>query len=545
MTSYGFLSLLPPIIAIVCAFISKDVIVSLCLGVLSGLLIINDYNVFSSVLGFADLLAKLVGDSWNVRILMFCAMLGALVAMLSATGAAGAFGAWASAKVRSKRGAGLMSFVFGIFIFIDDYFNSLAIGTIMRPISDKMRLSRAKLAYILDSTAAPVCIIAPISSWVVTVMSALDKTYGFEKLNMTPFEFFIHSIAYNLYAIATLLFVLYIILSGRDFGPMAKSEALARDGKLFNEHKYGTCAAHLSEEKNERAKPIDMLLPLILLVVSAVIFFPLSTYFSSIDGEKITTFSQAYAAMSISDAFKNTDASVALFYAITWTILLSYIYFVARGLLSVGKASASLELGIKSMVPALIILALAWCLGTIIKASPADGGLGLGFFLSEIFKDASYLVAFLPLAMFIISAIMAFATGTSWGTFAIMIPLAMPIILALMNGEGYDEMLTMTLMSIAAVLSGAVLGDHISIISDTTILSSTGAGCPHLEHVSTQMPYALFVATACAVGFLAGAVAQSLAVAWIATLALLFGGIIMLSKFADSVGLIKSEVKQN
>ena len=183
MTSYGFLSLLPPIIAIVCAFISKDVIVSLCLGVLSGLLIINDYNVFSSVLGFADLLAKLVGDSWNVRILMFCAMLGALVAMLSATGAAGAFGAWASAKVRSKRGAGLMSFVFGIFIFIDDYFNSLAIGTIMRPISDKMRLSRAKLAYILDSTAAPVCIIAPISSWVVTVMSALDKTYGFEKLN--------------------------------------------------------------------------------------------------------------------------------------------------------------------------------------------------------------------------------------------------------------------------------------------------------------------------------------------------------------------------
>ena len=544
MTSYGYLSLLPPLIAIICAFISKDVIVSLCLGVLSGLLIINNYDIFSAVLAFADLLAKLVGDSWNVRILMFCAMLGALVAMLSATGAASAFGQWASTKVRSRRGAGLMSFVFGIFIFIDDYFNSLAVGTIMRPISDKMRVCRAKLAYILDSTAAPVCIIAPISSWVVTVMSALDKTYGFEKLNMTPFEFFIHSIIYNLYALSTLIFVLYIIISGRDFGPMAKAQALATNsGKLFNEHKYGACAAHLSEEKNERAKPIDMLLPLILLVLSAVIFFPLSTYLASIDGEKITSLAQAYASMSLSDAFKNTDASVALFYAITWTILLSYIYFIARGLLSLSKASASLELGIKSMVPALIILALAWCLGTIIKAAPSDGGLGLVFFLSEIFKDASYLVAFLPLAMFIISAIMAFATGTSWGTFAIMIPLAMPIILALMDGADYDQTLTMTLMSIAAVLSGAVLGDHISIISDTTILSSTGAGCPHLENVSTQMPYALFVAIACAAGFLAGAMAQSLAVAWVATLALMFGGIIMLSKLTERFWVYENEVK--
>lgn len=544
MTSYGYLSLLPPLIAIICAFISKDVIVSLCLGVLSGLFIINNYDIFSAVLAFADLLAKLVGDSWNVRILMFCAMLGALVAMLSATGAASAFGQWASTKVRSRRGAGLMSFIFGIFIFIDDYFNSLAVGTIMRPISDKMRVCRAKLAYILDSTAAPVCIIAPISSWVVTVMSALDKTYGFEKLNMTPFEFFIHSIIYNLYAISTLIFVLYIIISGRDFGPMAKAQALATNsGKLFNEHKYGACAAHLSEEKNERAKPIDMLLPLILLVLSAVIFFPLSTYLASIDGEKITSLAQAYASMSLSDAFKNTDASVALFYAITWTILLSYIYFIARGLLSLSKASASLELGIKSMVPALIILALAWCLGTIIKTAPSDGGLGLGFFLSEIFKDASYLVAFLPLAMFIISAIMAFATGTSWGTFAIMIPLAMPIILALMDGADYDQTLTMTLMSIAAVLSGAVLGDHISIISDTTILSSTGAGCPHLEHVSTQMPYALFVAIACAAGFLAGAMAQSLAVAWVATLALMFGGIIMLSKLTERFWVYENEVK--
>lgn len=544
MTSYGYLSLLPPLIAIICAFISKDVIVSLCLGVLSGLLIINNYDIFSAVLAFADLLAKLVGDSWNVRILMFCAMLGALVAMLSATGAASAFGQWASTKVRSRRGAGLMSFVFGVFIFIDDYFNSLAVGTIMRPISDKMRVCRAKLAYILDSTAAPVCIIAPISSWVVTVMSALDKTYGFEKLNMTPFEFFIHSIIYNLYALSTLIFVLYIIISGRDFGPMAKAQSLATNsGKLFNEHKYGACAAHLSEEKNERAKPIDMLLPLILLVLSAVIFFPLSTYLASIDGEKITSLAQAYASMSLSDAFKNTDASVALFYAITWTILLSYIYFIARGLLSLSKASASLELGIKSMVPALIILALAWCLGTIIKAAPSDGGLGLGFFLSEIFKDASYLVAFLPLAMFIISAIMAFSTGTSWGTFAIMIPLAMPIILALMDGADYDQTLTMTLMSIAAVLSGAVLGDHISIISDTTILSSTGAGCPHLEHVSTQMPYALFVAIACAAGFLAGAMAQSLAVAWVATLALMFGGIIMLSKLTERFWVYENEVK--
>lgn len=544
MTSYGYLSLLPPLIAIICAFISKDVIVSLCLGVLSGLLIINNYDIFSAVLAFADLLAKLVGDSWNVRILMFCAMLGALVAMLSATGAASAFGQWASTKVRSRRGAGLMSFVFGIFIFIDDYFNSLAVGTIMRPISDKMRVCRAKLAYILDSTAAPVCIIAPISSWVVTVMSALDKTYGFEKLNMTPFEFFIHSIIYNLYAISTLIFVLYIIISGRDFGPMAKAQALATNsGKLFNEHKYGACAAHLSEEKNERAKPIDMLLPLILLVLSAVIFFPLSTYLASIDGEKITSLAQAYASMSLSDAFKNTDASVALFYAITWTILLSYIYFIARGLLSLSKASASLELGIKSMVPALIILALAWCLGTIIKTAPSDGGLGLGFFLSEIFKDASYLVAFLPLAMFIISAIMAFATGTSWGTFAIMIPLAMPIILALMDGADYDQTLTMTLMSIAAVLSGAVLGDHISIISDTTILSSTGAGCPHLEHVGTQLPYALFVAIACAAGFLAGAMAQSLAVAWVATLALMLGGIIMLSKLTERFWVYENEVK--
>ncbi|MFI3257312.1 MAG: Na+/H+ antiporter NhaC family protein [Spirochaetales bacterium] len=533
MEHFGAWGLIPPLLTILLAFITKDVIVSLFLGILSGALIVAQGNPILAIMHLSDLVADSVADGWNVRIFLFCALLGGLVGMLSKTGSAGAFGRWASTKLKTEKSSQFMTFIFGIIIFIDDYFNSLTVGTIMRPISDKHNIPRAKLAYILDSTAAPICILAPISSWVVTVMSIVRTSEGFELLGMTDLEFFIRSVPYNLYAIAALFMVVFIIFTKRDFGPMLNSKKFAQQtGKLWNEELYGVASGDITEETNSGAKPIDMLFPIIVLIISAITFFPVVTWLSAIDGENILTLTQSMSSMTLGEAFNNTDSSYALFYAIIFTVFVTYIYYLARRLMNLTGASEAMRNGIKSMIPALIILAMAWAIGTIIKSSPADGGLGLGLFLSQVVIASGFPLWIIPAIVFVLSAVIAFATGTSWGTFGIMIPLVMPIATGLAVGQGFAqaELTNIAFICISAVLGGAVFGDHASPISDTTILSSTGASCPHLEHVATQLPYALFIAAISFLGFLAGGFFMNAFVAWGVVLVAFAIGMITLPK---------------
>ncbi len=533
MEHFGMWGILPPLLTIILAFVTKDVVVSLFLGILSGTLIVAGGNPLTAIMSLTDTFAGSLADGWNIRIFLFCALLGGLVGMLSKTGSAGAFGRWASAKLKTGQSSQFMTFVFGVIIFIDDYFNSLTVGTVMRPITDKTGVSRAKLAYILDTTAAPICILAPISSWVVTVMSIVRESEGFEALGMTEFEFFIRSIPYNLYALTALLMVLVIIFTKRDWGPMKASEDYAKTtGKLWNEEKYGVISGDIQEDVNPKAKPIDMLFPIIFLVISAVAFFPIVTWLGAIDGETITSFGEAVKSMTIGEAFNNTDSSYALFYSIIFTIFATYIFYLCRGLMNLKIAGEALQDGIKSMVPALIILTMAWSIGTIIKSTPEEGGLGLGIYLSELVVESGFPLFIIPAIVFILSAVMAFATGTSWGTFGIMIPIIMPIAVGLAQGKGLAqaELINSTFISIAAVIGGAVFGDHASPISDTTILSSTGASCPHLEHVATQMPYAVFSAVCALVGFIFGGIFMSELAAWIAVLVTFVTGMIFLPK---------------
>jgi len=510
MDDFGIWGIIPPALTIVLALVTKDVILSLFVGIFSGAMIVAGGNPALAMMNLTDTLASSLADSWNIRIFMFCGLLGALVGMLAKTGAAWAFGQWASKRVKTKAGALLFTWFFGLIIFIDDYFNSLTIGTVMRPITDENRVSRAKLAYILDSTAAPVCIIAPISSWVVTVMSYIKSSKGFDQLEISEFAYFIQVIPYNIYALFAIIMVVFIAVSGRDFGPMRRSEERAASGEgLFNKERFGEAAGSVSEEhNNSKAHFSDMLMPIGLLIILAVIFFPVTTWMAAakssalINGQAVDSFKAAMLAIPLGKAFNDTDASVALMYAMVVTIAITYIYYIGRKLLSVKTAANAMIEGFKSMVPALIILTLAWSIGSIIKSSPADGGLGLANYLSHLVVDGGFQIYLLPVVVFMLSCLISFSTGTSWGTLAIMVPITMPISVALGQAAGFDgtELLNASLAPLGAVLGGAIFGDHASPISDTTILSSTGANCPHLEHVATQLPYAGFVAVVAIIG---------------------------------------------
>ncbi len=536
MEHFGLLALIPPILTVVLAIWTKDVIISLFLGILSGTLIVAGGNPFTALITLTDHLANMLADGWNIRIILFCMLLGALVGMWNKTGAALAFGKWAATKIKSRTGVLIFSWIFGILIFIDDYFNSLTIGACMRPVCDEKKISRAKLAYILDSTAAPVCILAPISSWVITVMSYTKASQGFDSLGINEFEYFIRAIPYNLYAIFAILMVGFVAFKSRDFGPMARSEARAmEDIALFDEEKYGLVAGKMeSSDPDSRARWYDFVFPLVVLVASAVFFFPMTTWMGKVgtgDGQ-VATLAAAMASLPLGEAFNNTDASKALFYAIMFTIVISYVYFMARRLMNIGKSAEAIVDGLKSMVPAIVILAMAWTIGYIIKKAPADGGVGLANFLSEAVVKGSFPLWLLPLVVFLISCVISFATGTSWGTMAIMIPIAMPIAVALGNKAGLsgDALINATLIPVASVMGGAVFGDHCSPISDTTILSSTGANCPHLEHVATQMPYSFFIAICCVFGVTAAGVTMNPIVGLAVTGVLFALGIVFLPK---------------
>ncbi|WP_157149061.1 Na+/H+ antiporter NhaC family protein [Brachyspira pilosicoli] len=523
MEHYGLFGIIPPLLAIILALLTKEVIISLTVGILSGTLILAHGNIFTAITIFTDKVAAMTGDSWNVRILLFCALLGAFVSMLSKTGSTKAFGLWASKYLKTKKSVLIFTWFFGLIIFIDDYFNSLSVGTVMRPAFDEKKISRAKLAYILDSTAAPVCILAPISTWVVTVMSYIRDSEGFESLNMSEFIFFIKMIPYSVYPLLALAFVVLISLFFKDFGPMKRSEDDAANGKLFNEDLYGACPGNLETISGDSAKWYDMVIAIVVLILVCIVMFPITTYMGLVGSDGIETLSQAFNSTTITNAFIQTDASKSLFYGAVISLIIMYIYYVARRLLNVRSAGNAIMEGIKSMVPALVVLALAWTIGNVIKSSPEEGGLGLASFLSEVVKGGGFPLWLLPAIGYFLGCVIAFSTGTSWGTFAILIPIVIPIATGLANANGYtgEQLLNVLLISVGSLVSGAVFGDHCSPISDTTILSSTGSNCPLLEHVSTQLPYASLVAIASFIGVIVGGITLN------PFLALLTGFVIM------------------
>lgn len=506
MDNAGFLSFIPPILAICLALWTKDVLVSISLGIVSGVLIVAGGDPLTAFIKLTDLMADKAGDSWNIRILLFCGLLGGLVGLLSRAGSARAFGQWAARSIKGRRSSQLFTWLCGLLIFIDDYFNSLAVGSVMRPISDARGVSRAKLAYILDSTAAPVCIIAPVSSWVVTVISQIRASTGFSELGVGEMSFFVMLIPYNVYALLSLLMVFMVAATGRDYGPMAISEQRASQGYAFDQGRYGPAPGQMDPgDQSTHAAWYDMAIPMLILLGACIIAFPLSTYLSLKPG----------TSMTLIDGFRNADASKALLYGIVFTLGVTWIYFMVRRVLNLRDASEAFLEGIKSMIPALVILILAWTIGHVISKPMSEGGLGLPLVIDAMLKGGGLPFWVLPLCVFFLSGGIAFATGTSWGTFGIMIPIVLPTAISLATSMDYigEEVLQCALLSVGAVLSGAVFGDHTSPISDTTILSSAGAGCPHLEHVTTQIPYAFFVALCSAAGIVAGAVSMN---AWIA-----------------------------
>ncbi len=447
-------TLFPPILAIALALITKEVYLSLLAGIIAGGLFYTHFNIAEAVQITVGIMSDKVGG--NICILIFLVLLGMLVALLSKSGASKAYGDWAVKNIKSRKGALLATAGLGVLIFVDDYFNCLTVGTIMSPITDKQKITRAKLAYIIDATAAPVCIIAPISSWAAAVSSSLPKDSGLD-----GFSLFIRAIPYNYYALLTLFMVLLIILLDFDFSKM-KAYELKFGSKVTGQEEKST------GQSTGNGKVLDLIIPiavLILLCICAMLYTG-----GILEG------------MSIVDAFANCDASLALVMGSFFTIVIVALMYLPRKIITFKQFAESLPEGFKAMVPAILILTFAWTLSGIC----GEDYLQIGNYVSGLVNNGGISHAIIPALFFLVALGLAFATGTSWGTFGILLP----IIFAVFNNDGSS----LLVISMSAVMAGAVCGDHISPISDTTILSSTGAGCNHIDHVNTQIPYALIVA---------------------------------------------------
>lgn len=454
------LSLLPPIVAIVLALLTKEVYSSLFVGILSGALIYSNGNVWNMVLTTFDTMISKICDSWNVGILIFLVMLGMMVSLVNKAGGSAAYGRWAGKHIKTKAGALVSTSVLGMLIFIDDYFNCLTIGSVMRPVTDQFKISREKLAYIIDSTAAPVCIIAPISSWAAAVSSIAPEGEG---LNL-----FIRSIPYNLYALLTLLCVVVTSVMGLDFGKMRMVE-LAAASKESEEN------AAADETKGA---VLDLMLPIGVLIVSCITAMIYTGGFFDAESGCYHNFVEAFAGC---------DASQGLVLGAFVTIVVTMLLYLPRRVLSFTQFTDSFVDGFKAMVPAILILTFAWTLSGITNQ------LGAKIYVAELVRGtASGLANLLPAIIFLIGVGLAFSTGTSWGTFGVLLPIVCAVF---PSGE-------LMVISVSACLAGAVCGDHCSPISDTTIMASAGADCNHIGHVSTQLPYALTVAGVSFLGYL-------------------------------------------
>lgn len=473
-----FWSLVPPIVAIVLALITKEVYSSLFVGILVGALFYSGFGFEGTVVHLLeDGFISVLSDSYNVGILIFLVILGAMVCMMNGAGGSAAFGRWAGTHIKTRVGAQITTIILGILIFVDDYFNCLTVGSVMRPITDKHNVSKAKLAYLIDATAAPVCIIAPISSWAAAVSGFVEGEDGL--------SIFIQAIPYNFYALLTIIMMFSIVLLKVDFGPMAVHEANALKGDIYTSGKRLDKEA-ASITPNPRGKVIDLVFPVIVLVFCCVCgMLYTGGFFSGTDF--VTAFSQS-------------DASIALSIGSLFALVISVIFYVCRRVLSFRSCMDCIPEGFKAMVPAILILTFAWTLKAMTDS------LGAADFVEMATESAAgSLMNFLPAIIFIIGCLLAFATGTSWGTFGILIPIVVQVF------ENSDP--RMMIISISACMAGAVCGDHCSPISDTTIMASAGAQCDHVNHVSTQLPYAVLVA---AVSFVTYVVAGFVKTAWIA-----------------------------
>lgn len=470
-------SLFPPVIAIGLALITKEVYSSLFVGILSGGII---YAAASGT-GFEGTFKAVVQDglitnlsnAYNVGILVFLVVLGIIVVLMNKAGGSRAYGEWAAAHIRGRRGAALSTFFLGVLIFVDDYFNCLTVGSVMRPITDKHNISRSKLAYLIDSTAAPICIIAPISSWAAAVSGTVEGVNGI--------SLFINTIPYNLYAFLTILMVIFISVSDTDYGPMKIHEDNAKNGDIFTT-KNNTYEQD-AQPVTERGRVIDLILPVAVLIVFCVVGMIYTGGFFS--GTDFVT------------AFANCDAAYGLSLGSISALIVIIAYYMLRRVLKFNECMDSIAAGFKQMVPAILILTFAWTLKTMTNHLEA------GAFVSGVVQSATALSVLLPVILFVVAIGLAFATGTSWGTFGILIPIVTSVFEAeLANVPQTGEIPSMVIICISACLAGAVCGDHCSPISDTTIMASTGAQCDHVNHVSTQLPYALTVAAVCVVGYL-------------------------------------------
>ena len=476
---HSALSLVPPAIAIILAVLTRRVLVSLGVGILVGSLMLCGFSPVQTASYLGSTALGLIWDggapnTWNLYIILFLILLGIMTSCISASGGSKAFGDWAMERVRTRRGASLLTVFLGIFIFIDDYFNSLAVGSISRPLTDRHGISRAKLAYIIDSTAAPICVISPISSWGAYIIALIGSVLAaHEFAPHTPLGAFLQMVPMNFYALFTMLFVGYIVWSGNDFGPMRRHEAKARAGEMLGATRPPEMDLAMADGKVR-----DLVLPILVLIAGTTLAM-LFTGYAALKGDG--------QSFSILGAFENTDVAKSLVYG-GLSGLAAILALMAGATLPSDAYLNSFKDGTKSMLPAIYILLFAWTIITVIKALKTGA-----FLASQI--DGTIPPAMLPLLLFVLSGIMAFATGTSWGTFGIMLPIAGDIAAA-----SAPELI---LPVLAAVLAGAVLGDHCSPISDTTILSSTGAACNHIDHVTTQLPYALTAAFIASCGYIA------------------------------------------
>ncbi len=499
--AYGtFLSLLPPVIAIGLALITKEVYSSLFIGILSGGLLAAGF----SPAGTMDQIVNngfIAAVSGSAGIFIFLVLLGVLVALLNKTGASAAFGNWAKNNIKTRVGAALATFLLGVLIFIDDYFNCLTVGSVMLPVTDSHKISRAKLSYLIDATAAPVCMIAPISSWAAAVSDYAEGT-GYDGLTL-----FIRAIPYNFYSLLTLGFIIMITLMKFDYGPMAIHEKNALEkGDLFTS---GTEHAAVEMEKGSaKGKVMDLILPIVALILFSVI--------------GLVYVGGMFDGASFVDAFANTDATVGLPWGSLIALVLTIIYLVCRKVISFKDALECVPEGFKAMVPAILILTFA----TSLKNMTTQ--LGSDVFVESVMADAAALQLFLPAIIFVVACFISFSTGTSWGTFGILIPIVTAI---------FPASSELMYIGMSACLAGAVCGDHCSPISDTTIMSSAGARCDHINHVSTQLPYAITVAVVSFVNFIISALLQVAlgSLTWLVSLplglAMMFATLLVIKKF--------------
>ena len=475
-------ALTPPIMAISLALITKEVYSSLFLGILTGALLNADFNPVGGLNQlFPNGIMTVLADKWNVGILVFLVILGTMVQLMNRTGGSTAFGAWASNRIKGRSGAQLSTMLLGCLIFIDDYFNCLTVGSVMRPVTDKHKISRAKLAYLIDSTAAPICIIAPISSWAAAVSGFVKGENGI--------SIFIQSIPFNFYALLTLLMMVFIIFMKLDFGPMLLHENNARKGDLFTTVKRKQTNER-SQKEEKVGKVSDLIIPVVFLIIGCVIGMIYTGGF--------------FEGKSFIDAFAGSDASVGLVLGSSIALIFTIAYYLVRQSLTFGDCMDCLPEGFKQMVPAMLILTFAWTLKSMTDS------LGAATYVASLIEhSAGGLMGFLPAIIFIVAVGLAFASGTSWGTFGILIPIVVSCF------QEVDPQLM--IISISACMAGAVCGDHCSPISDTTIMSSAGAQCEHLNHVTTQLPYALTAASVSFFTFLVAGFTKS------ALISLVFG----------------------